>query len=137
MDAPIQARLQLTGEIHLGFGGGAPALLTRVEVATEGTFDAPLAPFRLTLEGRHGELRKLAHASPAIASLLALHADVPDEAEGQIRLVASDGHRAAIAAALAGQDVPPQDLLEHPAWLGAVLTLTGYRAESIGTITRG
>lgn len=134
-DEGMRGRLALTGEIHLTIVPGEEIVLSRAELTFWGTFDDPSPPVKLTLEGRHEELRKFRSVSRSLADTLDLQADAVGD--GKLVLVARDDHIEKLReAASATPDAGPQDIFQNASWLAALFTLTGYEGESIGTVTR-
>lgn len=133
----MHARFRLKGEIHVRITPETDALLDRVEARFAGTFGAPEGPFRLTLEGATGEIRKLAAMSPAIEKLLPLAAAQDDDALGVVTLLARPSHVEALREAARGTpDMDAQALLENAAWMTLLFKLAEYDGESIGTVER-
>lgn len=131
----MRARVTMTGEMGLRLSSGDDVKLTRVELRSAGTFDAPEAPLRLSIEAPHDELRKLHVVSPSIAAILELDPDA--DGEGQLVLVARPEQIAALReAAQSMPELAGDAILQNAAWMTRLFTLEGYDAESIGTIER-
>lgn len=129
--------LRLSGEIDITLPGGVVARLASAELVRKGAMAEPEGAFHLTLGGRLDELRKLAAASPAIASMLGHAASEDGARSAELRLVAPPHLIEDLARVedTHGDVTMPNQLLEDPAWMSLAFALDRYEAESIGIVT--
>lgn len=132
----MTGRFSLKGELTVHVEPDIDFSLTSFEARFRGSFEAMEGPFRLTLEGPVGELRKLAPVSPAIASILRAVEDKEATAEGKLTLEAKSSHTYVLAGAM--KRTPEGDvqaLLENVPFMTLLRELDQYDVVSIGVVT--
>lgn len=136
-DVGLAARFKLEGEIELKLANGATVAITKAEARFAGHFGAPEEPFRLTLEGKMGELRKIGAVNASFWDLLRVAAKEPDDADGTVTFRPNDRKLRALQEAAKGMpELDAHALLENQAWMTQLFTFDGFQAESVGTVKR-
>ena len=137
LEEGFRGRFAFNGELLLSLEPDIDVHLTRLEATFRGTFSSMEAPFRVTLEGVVGELRKLGRATEGVARVLDAVADKDADAMGTLTLLATPAHTRALAEALhRTPDGDVQGLVKNVAFMTLLFALKEYEVVSIGTIVR-
>lgn len=135
LEEGMHGRFALSGRIDLRLEPDIDLSLTRIEARFRGSLDAIEEPFRLTLEGPVGELRKLAPKDPAIARILLAVGEESADASGTLTLEAKPEHARAMADAARGTPAgDPHAWLRNEPFMVLLLQLEQYGVVSVGTV---